>query len=572
MPLRKNQIYQGDCVKQLAKLDEGSVDLVFADPPFNIGYEYDVYDDKHSSDDYLRWCRDWIHGVHRALKADGTFWLAIGDEYAAELKVESQRAGFHCRSWVIWYYTFGVNCSNGFSRSHTHLFHFVKDPKKFTFVRPNPNVRVKSARQLVYADLRANPSGRLPDNTWITRPQDAPDAFHANDDTWFFSRVAGTFKEREGFHGCQMPEQLLARIIRVSSHPYDVVLDPFGGSGTTLCVAKKLRRHWIGFELSPDYVTHIRKRLEQTAEGDPLDGPEDPIESAPATAKGKQRPKKSFDEETIHAVVESFQQTCDGLPADYLLCDKDLNKQFVGACLKRGIGGNAIVWNRLLLKLRKAGQLPKATRRPPQISADDLHRFGYASEVAWRLVSDEFSSEQQHFSLDEILCCPDSADYFDQTARLYAPPGMDVASVHYRRAALSLRKLTDRAKLELRRNFADESLKQPRMKAIALDGRIPEVAGLFLIASQGVGLYAGAVDNIREHIHSLLEIPKWREFEPDQLFIRPQDSTPAESCALRSLLVQQRLPLLNSRAWLPDAPAQQERNGQPRRPHMAAAL
>lgn len=99
MTLQKNKIHQGDCVKQLAKLDAGSVDLVFADPPFNIGYDYDVYDDAQNAQDYLDWCGQWIQGVHRALKPDGTFWLAIGDEYAAELKIESQKAGFHCRSW-----------------------------------------------------------------------------------------------------------------------------------------------------------------------------------------------------------------------------------------------------------------------------------------------------------------------------------------------------------------------------------------------------------------------------------------------------------------------------------------
>ena len=225
MALSRNNIYQGDCVKLLQNLDEASVDLVFADPPFNIGYQYDVYQDKKQSDDYLQWCRQWITEVHRRLKPNGTFWLAIGDEYAAELKIESPRhAGFHCRSWVIWYYTFGVNCANGFSRSHTHLFHFVKNPRDFTFNRSNPQVRVKSARQLVYADNRANPNGRLPDNTWITPPAGCTaESFSPNHDTWYFARVAGTFKEREGFHGCQMPEQLLARIIRVSSNPRELV-------------------------------------------------------------------------------------------------------------------------------------------------------------------------------------------------------------------------------------------------------------------------------------------------------------------------------------------------------------
>ena len=225
------------------------------------------------------------------LKPDGTFWLAIGDEYAAELKVLSQQLGFHCRSWVIWYYTFGVNCVRGFSRSHTHLFHFVKDRERFTFNGENPAVRVASARQLVYADARANTKGRLPDNTWILRPQDVPPpGFSPSHDTWVFSRVAGTFKEREGFHGCQMPEQLLGRIVRVSSNPGDLVLDPFGGSGTTLAVAKKLGRQWMGIELSEEYVTRIQQRLDGCQVGDSLDGSET-SSGAPPTSKGKTRTK-----------------------------------------------------------------------------------------------------------------------------------------------------------------------------------------------------------------------------------------------------------------------------------------
>ncbi|MBN1910548.1 MAG: site-specific DNA-methyltransferase, partial [Pirellulales bacterium] len=95
----------------MRKLEDGSVDLAFADPPFNIGYDYDTYHDERDGNEYLEWCREWTGEVVRVLKADGTFWLAIGDEYAAELKVMLQdEHGLSCRSWVVWYYTFGVNC------------------------------------------------------------------------------------------------------------------------------------------------------------------------------------------------------------------------------------------------------------------------------------------------------------------------------------------------------------------------------------------------------------------------------------------------------------------------------
>ena len=108
------------------------------------------------------------------------------------------------------------------------------------------------------------------------RPQDAPGSFAADHDTWHFPRVCGTFKERAGFHGCQMPEQLLGRIVRACSSPGDLVLDPFAGSGTTLAVAKKLGRRYLGFELSADYASRVRLRLDAIAPGDPLEGGEEP--------------------------------------------------------------------------------------------------------------------------------------------------------------------------------------------------------------------------------------------------------------------------------------------------------
>jgi DNA modification methylase len=286
MEKTRNQVVHGDCIEGMARLEKESVDLVFADPPFNIGYDYDVYKDRKKTEDYLDWTRRWGESILRVLKPHGTFWLAIGDEYAAELKILFQKdLGFTCRSWVIWYYTFGVNCKTKFNRSHAHLFHFTRDAKKFTF--NDQAIRVPSARQLVYGDRRAHKSGRLPDDTWILRPQDLPQGFQGEEDTWYFPRVCGTFKERAGFHGCQMPEQLLGRIIKVSSNPGDLVLDPFAGSGTTLVVAKKLGRDYLGFELSENYFQKVGERLAAVKVGQPLDGAAEPTVSAPSTANGR---------------------------------------------------------------------------------------------------------------------------------------------------------------------------------------------------------------------------------------------------------------------------------------------
>ena len=121
------------------------------------------------------------------------------------------------------------------------------------------------------------------------RPQDVPDGFTPESDTWYVPRVCGTFKERAGWHGCQMPEQLLGRIIRACSNPGDLVLDPFGGSGTTLTVAKKLDRRFLGFELSPEYAGAIEARLDAAKVGQSLEGGAEPLAGGKGRAGSRKR-------------------------------------------------------------------------------------------------------------------------------------------------------------------------------------------------------------------------------------------------------------------------------------------
>ena len=169
------------------------------------------------------------------------------------------------RNWIIWHYTFGQQPKNKFARSHTHILYFTKDEKQFTFNADA--IRVASARQTTYNDLRANPRGKLPDDVWYLRPQEAPEPLFAPEgDTWNVSRVCGTFKEREGWHGCQMPIGVLDRIIRSSSNPGEIVLDPFNGSGTTVVSAALLGRKYVGIDQSAEYVGFARKRLEHALE------------------------------------------------------------------------------------------------------------------------------------------------------------------------------------------------------------------------------------------------------------------------------------------------------------------
>lgn len=291
-----DKIHRGDCIKLMRSWPEQQVDLIFADPPYNIGYKYDQYEDKRDDDEYIQWTENWIDGCTRMLKPTGSFYILIGDEYAAEtrmhLKKLEREKKLVLRNWIIWHYTFGQNCRVKFNRSHAHLF-YCTGPQLFTekinlkagrlpFTWNREEVAVASARQTTYSDARANPKGKMPDDTWYLRPQEAIDErlaqeaddtdtdadagadqnyFDLEGDTWYLSRLCGTFKERQGWHPCQLPEALLERIIRVSSNAGDLVFDPFTGSGTTLAVAARLKRKWLGCELSDDYAEKSQERI-----------------------------------------------------------------------------------------------------------------------------------------------------------------------------------------------------------------------------------------------------------------------------------------------------------------------
>lgn len=276
-------ILTGDCLELFAagkyELGGKRPHLIFADPPYNIGIDYgNGHDDSLSEYEYLSWCADWIHRCHAALTPNGSLWLLVNHEYAAFLELilrgtvrmefradspaEQMFEGldgvalsvltgfqqFHVRSWVTWYESFGVNCTDKFNRCSRRLFHCVKDPNDFTFNAEA--VTRPSDRQTKYNDARANPGGKLLDDVWFDVP-----------------RLTGTAAERIPDFPTQLPLALVSRVVACATRPGDLVLDPFSGSGTTGAAALALGRPFAGFEKSKDFARIASLRLKGVTRG-----------------------------------------------------------------------------------------------------------------------------------------------------------------------------------------------------------------------------------------------------------------------------------------------------------------
>lgn len=284
-----NIIYNGDCLSVLGGTGTATVDLVCTDPPFNIGFPYDVYDDRKGYTEYISWCKSWLSECRRVLKDDGSIIVCIGDEYAAEMNILLKEQGFYFRNWIIWNYSFGQSQRKKFARSHTHIHWFTKHKTDFCFNADA--VRVPSSRQLKYKDKRAHPLGKVPDDVYTTPACTTKLASQLLDggslsvqadssigstakeenspsitDVWNISRLCGSFNERikkedGSAHPCQMPEGLLERLIKGVSDADDLIVDPFGGTGTTSAVAYRLGRRFITCDMSESYCKVIAQRI-----------------------------------------------------------------------------------------------------------------------------------------------------------------------------------------------------------------------------------------------------------------------------------------------------------------------
>jgi DNA modification methylase len=249
------EIHVGDCRVELGKLAHlrGTVDLVFADPPFNWNRAYDKWDDSMPREDYLRFTEEWLDVCVDLLRAGGSFWVNIPDDTAAEIVVHLKKRGLEMENWCIWHYRFGQNTKSRFINSKVHALWFVKPGGERTW---NADAVLEpSDRATTYFDPRTMdkkdgmPAGkRVPMDVWYGR---------------YWGRIQGNNKERRGRHDNQLPEVYLERVIAACSRVGDLVVDPFVGSGTTAVMAHAMGRRFVGTEFSRANAKSAFERVKQ---------------------------------------------------------------------------------------------------------------------------------------------------------------------------------------------------------------------------------------------------------------------------------------------------------------------
>lgn len=252
------ELHCADCIKFMAAMTN-KADLIIADPPYNMDMKYNNYKDKLTRNQYLDFARAWVAASISALQSTGSMWVFVPDEWVSELDMICKDFGLNKRNHVIWAFTFGQALQKKFSRSHCHILYYTRHKSKFTFNADD--IRVPSARELVYKDKRAHEKGKLPDDTWMLLKEQLEPFMTPDKDTWLESRICGTFSERKKHSPNQIPLAIMERIITACSNKGDLVLDPFCGTVSCGIAAAKLQRNYVGIDIDPVCIDAANRLL-----------------------------------------------------------------------------------------------------------------------------------------------------------------------------------------------------------------------------------------------------------------------------------------------------------------------
>jgi adenine-specific DNA-methyltransferase len=249
----KHKIIYADALEALKTLPDNSVDLIFADPPYNIGKNFNGKIEKWDTENsYLEWCYEWLDLCVQKLKPNGSFYVMTATQFMPYFDIHLRKK-LTILSRLVWSYdSSGVQAKKYYGSMYEPILFCVKDKNNYTFNTNDILVEAKTGAKRKLIDYRkAVPtvynSEKVPGNVWE------------------FSRVRYRMDEYEN-HPTQKPISLLERIIKASSNEGDLVLDPFSGTFTTCYVAKELNRNSIGIELQDEYVKIGLRRLQLAEE------------------------------------------------------------------------------------------------------------------------------------------------------------------------------------------------------------------------------------------------------------------------------------------------------------------
>ncbi|AEW87294.1 adenine-specific DNA-methyltransferase [Flavobacterium columnare] len=249
----KHKIIYADALEALKTLPDNSVNLIFADPPYNIGKNFNGKIEKWDTEEsYLEWCYEWLDLCIQKLKPNGSFYVMTATQFMSYFDIHLRKK-LTILSRIVWSYdSSGVQAKKYYGSMYEPILFCVKDKNNYTFNTNDILVEAKTGAKRKLIDYRkAVPtvynSEKVPGNVWE------------------FSRVRYRMGEYEN-HPTQKPISLLERIIKASSNEGDLVLDPFSGTFTTCYVAKELNRNSIGIELQDEYVKIGLRRLQLAEE------------------------------------------------------------------------------------------------------------------------------------------------------------------------------------------------------------------------------------------------------------------------------------------------------------------
>lgn len=249
-------LFTGDCLQWLKGICDQSVDLIFADPPYNI--KKADWDKFESQEEYIQWSVNWIKEAARILKPTGSLYICGFSETLADLKHPAMRYFSSCR-WLVWNYRNKANLGNDWGRSHESILHLRKGS---TFKLNIDDIRVPYGEHTLkypshpQAKSSQFSNGKPSSAIWVPNPLGGKPK-----DVIEIPTTCNGMGEKTK-HPTQKPEELLRKLILASSQSGDIVLDPFSGSGTTIVTAEQLGRKWIGCDMSDEYNSWAINRID----------------------------------------------------------------------------------------------------------------------------------------------------------------------------------------------------------------------------------------------------------------------------------------------------------------------